>query len=214
MQLVNLQQRTKEWLEWRRTKIMASDSPIIMGVSKFKTMQKLYDEKIRCYEEPSTSYMQRGIDLEPIALSEFEKETGLIMFPAVGVHDELDWMAASFDGMTIEGDAICEIKCPGKKDHNEALLGIIPKKYYPQLQHQIHVAGLDFSFYYSFDGMKGVILEVKRDQEFIEKMLEKEKEFWHCLQTLTQPECKNNSKRKERNNFNYEPPTSIISGTC
>lgn len=187
MQLIKIQQQTKQWLEWRRNKITATDAPVIMGVSPYKNIDKLYEEKVKCYEPIVNPYMQRGKDLEPIALEAFEKETGLIMFPVVGCHDEIDWMAASFDGMTIEADAIVEIKCPGKKDHSEAKLGKVPKKYLPQLQHQIHVAGVEFSYYFSFDGDKGIILEVKRDQVFIEKMIEEEKIFWDCIQTFTPP---------------------------
>lgn len=198
MQIVNIKQRTKEWLEWRSDKITASDAPIIMGVSPYKKIDKLFHEKIRCYDSPSTSYMQRGNDLEPIALEAFEQETGLTMFPMVGVHDEIKWMGASFDGMTIKRDAILEIKCPGEKDHSIALEGKIPPKYMPQLQHQLYVSGLDFAYYYSFDGKRGVIVEVPRDQAFIEIMLEKEKEFWHCLQTFTPP--KTISKTKSNKN--------------
>jgi putative phage-type endonuclease len=197
MKIVNLQQRTREWLQWRRNKIMASDAPIIMGVSPYKKIDKLYDEKIKCYEEPKTNYMQRGIDLEPIALRKFEEETGLIMFPAVGISDEIDWMAASFDGMTIEGDAIVEIKSPKRQDHNMAVLGNVPIHYMPQIQHQIFVSGLDFAYFYSFDGTDGVIIEVKRDQEFIEKMLDEEKAFWHCLQTFTPPQTNVKTRKKK-----------------
>lgn len=207
MHLINLKQRSHEWLKWRKNKITAADSPIILGHSPFKSIERLYEEKIRCYDEPCTYYMQRGIDLEPIALRSFENETGLIMFPAVGIHDEIDWMAASFDGMTIEGDVICEIKCPGKKDHEEAINGNVPKKYYPQLQHQIHVAGIDFSYYFSFDGNKGVIIEVKRDQDFIDKMIEKEFEFWQCLQTFTPPQTQSRTRKRK----DYDT-TALISG--
>lgn len=183
MKIVQLKQRSKEWLQWRRNKIMASDSPIIMGLSKFKTIEELYNEKIKCYESVVNPWMQRGIDLEELALDAFQEATDLVMFPCVGEHKEIDWMAASFDGMTIEGDAIVEIKCPGKKDHDLALEGKVPEKYIPQLQHQMYVAGVNYSYYYSFDGQRGVIVEVPIDQEFIEKMIEKEFEFWQCLQT-------------------------------
>lgn len=183
MKTVRLTQRTKAWLDFRRNHICASDAPIILGMSPFKTIEQLLDEKIRGFEQVQNPFMLRGNNLEPIGLAEFEKETGLTMFPCVAVHDELDWMAASFDGMTIDEDYILEIKCPGKKDHKTALEGKVPDKYIAQLQHQIFVSGLDFSYYYSFDGLKGVILEVKRDQEFIEKMIEKETEFWNILQT-------------------------------
>jgi putative phage-type endonuclease len=197
MKIISLSQRTKEWLQWRRNKVMASDAPIITGHSKFKNIQELYEEKIKCYESVPNAWMQRGIDLEPIALEAFEKETGLIMFPCVGEHEN-GWMAASFDGMTIEGDAIVEIKAPGAKDHHYAEVNkMVPDKYMPQLQHQMHVAGLDKCFYYSFDGEKGIILEVKRDQDFIEKMIAKEFEFWQCLQTLTPPTITPKTRKKK-----------------
>lgn len=191
MKTVNIRQRSKEWLEFRRNHIGASDAPIIMGESQFKTVDKLYHEKIHYCESFPNPYMTRGNELEPIALKEFEKETGLIMFPCVGIHDEIEWMSASFDGMTIEEDVLVEIKCPGKKDHHEALIGIIPKKYKAQLQHQMYVSCVQFMFYYSFDGEKGVILEIKRDEEYIQEMIEKEFEFWKLLQAQ-----RNNYDRK------------------
>lgn len=183
MKIVRLKQRSKEWLQWRRTKIMASDSPSIMGVSPYKTPEQLFHEKTHCYEQNVNPWMQRGVDLEPVALKLFEKESGLLLFPCVGEHEN-GWMAASFDGMTLEEDAIIEIKVPGKKDHQLALEGKIPPKYYPQLQHQLFVCGLSVVFYYSFDGQTGKIIEVKRDDNYIETMIEKEKEFWNILQNF------------------------------
>lgn len=183
MKKIKLKQRSKEWIQWRSERICASDVPIIMGVSPYKTPEKLMDEKLKCYDSVPNQYMQRGIDLESIALKQFEKETGLCLFPCVGEHEN-GWMAASFDGMTLDEDAICEIKCPGKKDHQLALEGVIPPKYIPQLQHQMYVSGLNFSFYYSFDGEKGKVIEVKRDDAYIEKMIEKEIEFLNNLRAF------------------------------
>jgi putative phage-type endonuclease len=151
-----------------------------MGISPFKTYEDLMNEKNHGFEQHVNQYMQRGIDLEPIALKAFESETGLLMFPCVGEHEN-GWMAASFDGMTLEEDVILEIKCAGKKDHQLALDGIIPTKYVPQLQHQLYVCGLSVVFYYSFDGQTGKIIEVKRDDAYIEIMIEKEKQFWESL---------------------------------
>lgn len=185
MRLISLEQGTYEWLTFRRSHVCASDAPIITGVSPYKTINQLLDEKIRYFDKPTTSYMQRGKDLEPLALEKFEEETGLIMFPMVGVHDSIQWMAASFDGVSICRKFIVEIKAPGKKDHTLALQGKVPEKYYPQVQHQICVSDVEFAYYYSFDGEKGVIIEVKRDNEFIEKMLDMEKDFWDTLQSVT-----------------------------
>lgn len=185
MKLCQLTQKTKAWIDFRRRHICASDAPAILGMSPYKNIDDLYKEKTQGFEQITNPYMQRGLDLEPIALEMFEKETGLILFPCVGVHDSNEWMAASFDGVTIDRKYIVEIKCPGKKDHAVALKGKIPKQYIAQLQHQIEVSGLDFSFYYSFDEQSKVIIEVKRDQEFIDIMLAKEKEFWDIIQIYT-----------------------------
>lgn len=181
MKLVNLNQGTKEWLDWRRTMITASDAAIIMGISPYKNIQQLIEEKTKGFETVPNSYMLRGRDLEPLALQAFERETGLILFPTVGTSIQNEWMAASFDGMTIEEDFIVEIKCNGKKNHTLALNGSIPEFHNAQIQHQLFVANLNFSYYYSFDGEKGIILEIKRDNEFIDIMIEKEKEFWHSF---------------------------------
>ena len=74
-----------------------------------------------------------------------------------------------------------EIKCPNKEDHFRALTKNIPAKYFPQCQHQLAVTGLDGMYYFSFDGKDGVIVEVARDQKYIDEMLEKEREFWNMV---------------------------------
>lgn len=190
MKLIALEQGTYEWLTFRRSHVCASDAPAIMGLSPYKTKQQLMDEKLRYYEQHCNPYMQRGKDLEPVALEKFQEETNLIMFPMVGVHDSIDWMAASFDGVSICRKYIVEIKCPGKKDHALAMQGKVPEKYYPQVQHQICVSDVDFAYYYSFDGENGVTIKVERDNEFIEKMVDMEREFWDTLQSVTLEKAK------------------------
>lgn len=182
-----LVQRTDEWLALRKTKITATDACVIMGVNPWKTSYRLLEEKLGYVETgPINERMQRGIDLEPVALDLFNIKTGLEMEPCVVFHPDHDWMMASLDGITkygpnVLGDNIVEIKCAGKVDHGAALKGKVPKKYYPQLQHQLAVTGLDMAHYFSFDGIDGVILEVKRDDEYIEKMIEAEKRFYDIL---------------------------------
>lgn len=184
MKLINLKQNTKEWLDFRRNHVCASDAPIILDVSPYKKIDKLLDEKIKGYELVPNKWMNRGRDLEPLALEMFELQTGFTMFPMVAKHSTIDWMAASFDGVSIDQKHFVEIKCPGKKDHQLALEGKIPPKYIPQLQHQICVIGLDKGYYYSFDGKNGVIIEFVRDEKFIEIMIEKENLFWNHIQAF------------------------------
>lgn len=187
MRLVNVVQGTESWLRFRRSHISASDASSILQCNPYKSILELYEEKVFGFEQDENHFMARGKELEPLALENFEKKTGLIMFPAVVKHDVIDWMMASLDGMTINRDALVEIKCNGKKNHDLALKGKIPRHYEAQIQHQLCCTNLDFAYYYSFDGLDGVIIKVKRDQNFIDILLEKEKEFWHCLQTFTPP---------------------------
>lgn len=188
--LEDLQQGSPEWLSLRKTKITATDASVIMGTSHWKTRIKLYHEKLSNDPPmPPNERMQRGTDLEPVARELFSIQTGIEIKPMVIVKD---WAMASLDGMNVLGTKIVEIKCPGEKDHSIALSGKIPDHYYPQVQHQIYVAGVDMSYYFSFDGIDGVIVEVLRDDKYIAKMLEEEKKFYDCLMTRTQPEPSEN----------------------
>jgi hypothetical protein len=132
--------------------------------------------------------MQRGLQMEEEARQEFERITGIIVFPSVLFHQEHDWMMASLDGIDIEHKHIVEIKCPGPHDHSVAINGMIPDKYYPQLQHQMAVAGVNSAFYFSYDGCTSNVLEIKRNEVYQEELISKEKAFFRCMTTLETPE--------------------------
>lgn len=186
-----MQQRSKEWHEFRRNHIGASDSPVIMGVSPWKDVKQLYIEKTNMPEIPDnlSAAMQRGIDLEPHCLSIFEAETGYLMSPKVLMHPTINFMAASLDGLELDNKCAVEIKCPGKKDHDVAVNNMVPEKYIPQLQHQMEVAGLNKIYYMSYlNDNDYKILEVKKDVEYTKTMLQKEADFWKCVLERTPPE--------------------------
>lgn len=181
-------QQTAEWHEMRQEKIGASDAPIIMGVSPWKTPYQLWEEKVGLSKNnKQTEWMKRGLDLEEEARKVFERETGLIVFPTVMFHKEHEFMMASLDGITIEGKHAVEIKCPGKVDHFKAMSGEIPEKYYPQLQHQLEVTGLDMIYYLSYTKDTWRIIEVQRDQTYIEKLLNEEKKFFKKVKAIEAP---------------------------
>ncbi len=188
--LRDLEQGTAEWLSLRTSKITSTDASIIMGVNHWKTKIHLYHEKLSDNVVNFVNErMKRGTELEPIARELFSIQNGIEMFPRVVVND---WAMASLDGMSECGKYIVEIKCPGEKDHALALQGKIPEHYYPQLQHQLYVTGLQSIFYYSFDGTDGVTLVVKRDDAYIEKMVEEERKFYHCIVNKIPPEPSEN----------------------
>lgn len=184
---VDVEQGSQEWLALRKTKITATDAGVILGKNPWKTKLELYNEKIGGDVKPlyNSDAAQRGTDLEPIARSLFCLTTGQKMTPKVLVKD---WVMASLDGINDYGTCVVEIKCPGEKYHAMAVSGKVPDHYYPQLQHQMYVAEVAEMYYYSFDGVDGVIVAVPRNDEYIEKMLIEERKFYECIMSKTPPE--------------------------
>ena len=184
-----LKQNTAEWLQIRRSKVGASDAPIIMLSSPYATPYQLWQRKLGLIDDQiTTPAMQRGHDLEEKARHELERKTGLLFAPQVKFHKEYTWMMASLDAMDIEGKCIAEIKCPKAEDHSIAKAGKIPDKYFPQLQHQMEVCEVEECYYFSFDGTHGELVKVFRDDKYIKKMIEKEKIFFENMMTFIPPE--------------------------
>ena len=195
MKTIDLEQNTPDWLEFRRNKIGASDAPIILGKSPFKTAHKLYTEKHEANPQIQSEAMKRGHDLEPIARAAFNESAPLFynipdiyVTPLVVQSDAYEWMIASLDGIDIINRILVEIKCPGEKDHRCALNGTIPGHYYAQLQHQMYVTDYDEMCYFSYRDGSYIILTCKRDDEFIKQMIVEEKKFMACLETSTPPQ--------------------------
>lgn len=174
--------------EWRRGGIGASDAPVIMGASPWRTPYELWEEKAlgidRNFDSPA---MKRGRDMEETARQEFERIMNVLVAPDWIQHPENSWMRASLDGIDVDRKIMVEIKCPNKDDHFLATTKKIPEKYVAQCQHQLAVTGLSGMYYFSFDGSKGVIVDVARDQHYIDQMLRQEQEFWDMVLTQTPP---------------------------
>lgn len=197
-----IKQNTPEWLAMRKNKIGASDAPVIMGVSPYETPYQLWEEKLDLAPaKKDLPHLKKGRELEELARLELEKMTGLFFLPEVKLHATLPWMMASLDCIDPEGRHVAEIKCPNEEDHLMALSGKIPEKYFPQKQHQLEVCQLENGYYFSFfpyfdahlqkyiikkDSCALVI--IYRDDAYIKKMIEKEKQFWECLQEFSAPE--------------------------
>lgn len=179
----------QEQVNWRRNGIGSSDAPVVMGISPWTTPYQLWQDKVfgnvERFDNPS---MKRGRDLEETARQEFEKIVGTLVAPDCIVHSKFDWMRASLDGIDADRKVMVEIKCPNQEDHSLALSKKVPEKYWPQVQHQMEVAGLDQMYYFSFDGRNGVLVEVRRDPSYVDKLLESESNFWDLVLKKLPPE--------------------------
>ena len=84
--LINLEQGTPAWLEWRSQGLGASDAPTIMGENPWKRAAELLDEKCGKLKSNSNAKMARGSALEPEARRRFEAKVGLSRVNGVRHH--------------------------------------------------------------------------------------------------------------------------------
>ena len=191
---LKFEQRSPQWHEWRLTRITASEAAIIMGVSPYATPHVLWMRKKGLIPpQPDNPGMARGRALEDEAIALYNAETGNMVAPACIERTEagLEWMAASLDGLDIFGTVLCEAKAPNLQDHELAIQGEIPEKYWPQLQHQLACKpDAEVNHYWSYrpgHDQPTALVEVYRDEAYIAEMIEKEKAFYESLQGDTPP---------------------------
>jgi putative phage-type endonuclease len=182
--IVELQQGTTEWREWRHNGIGASDASTIMGENRFKSAAQLLNEK----RGPAQDYgqnaaMARGTELEPEARRLYIAKTGREVCPVCLKSTRYDWLRASLDGFAINYDAVVEIKCGQSAYRTAAQTGSVPDYYYGQMQHILAVTGLDsLDFWCYWPGCPSILIPVPRNPAYIERLLNRELEFWNLVQ--------------------------------
>jgi putative phage-type endonuclease len=111
MRVIDIVQRSPEWHGWRSAGMSASDAPVVLGVSPFKTRWRLWAEKCGLAFEEDLSgnpYVRRGLEEEDIRRV-YEDRHGVLLLPLCAESDAHPVVRASFDGLTDEGEPV-EIK--------------------------------------------------------------------------------------------------------
>lgn len=122
----NIEQGTEEWHAIRYGKIGGTKADGLF-VKSDNLLLEILSEKVEDFEIDYDSYisaeMQRGTELEPLALERLSKYAG-IEFKRVGwlQCEENELLGISADGISADETATCEIKCPGSKKHTETIL--------------------------------------------------------------------------------------------
>ena len=182
--IVELEQGTNEWREWRHKGIGASDAPAIMGENPFKSARQLLKEKREpARESVQNEAMARGIELEPEARKRYIAKTGRNVRPACLQSTRHDWLRASLDGFAIGQDSVVEIKCGQSVYRKTSEYRSVPGYYYGQMQHILAVTGLDLlDFWCYWPGRSELLLPIERNDAYIERLLDRELEFWKLVQ--------------------------------
>ena len=189
------------WLLARQHGITSTDAPVIVGVSPYKKLYRLYHEKRGAvpFTISETEAMFWGSVLEEPIAQRFARETGATVTNpgryTIQRRPEKPWLISTVDRYItpligdreleefrnavtgLEGPGILELKNAGfymaEKWHDEP-----PLDFQVQVQHQMAVTGLQWGAIAGLlGGNKFVWAIVKRDQTFIDKLLTFEEKF-------------------------------------
>lgn len=181
--VIELQQGTTEWHEWRNNGIGASDAPAIMAENPWKSTDSLMSEKLGTAKRfAGNAATARGTALEPEARKRYELINNVRVEPACLQSARYAWQRASVDGMDLNGSAVVEIKCGESVYKKTAATRQVPYYYVGQLQHILAVTGLPYIDFFCYLPLRPEVhLLVKRDDAYIARLISAEQLFWHQL---------------------------------
>lgn len=121
---------------------------------KTKALQKAVEHFIGRKEDSEflPKDMQRGVDLEPYAFENFKakKELEFLQVETCGFIFDGEHSGSSPDGL-VSDDAVLEIKCPDRDAFFKLVLtGEINKKYFFQIQKQMHDTGRSKCYFFNY----------------------------------------------------------------
>jgi putative phage-type endonuclease len=194
MKAVQLVQGSDEWHEWRKKKLGGSDAPVIFGNSPYRTIRQLFCEKrglpFAGDDEDKSFIFSQGHKTELLIRQQFKELTGVEMVPVCLEHQKIDYMTASLDGFDPKKLGVLEAKFVGQDVLAAARENsMIPDHHYTQMQHQLEVADVDDGHWFGHDGKKtGIVIPIRRDRQYVARLMEKEVAFWDRLQRGAMPD--------------------------
>jgi len=201
-----------EWLEGRKLGIGGSEAAAVLGVSPWVSPLSLYLRKTgQMPEQETTSRMQWGLDLEDAIATYYERETGRVTMkpPSFTIYQSAEhpFMQATIDRF-IEpfdkrGKGVLQIKTGGPGMIDEWIEE--PPIYYQiQIQHEMAVTGTQWgSFAVFFGDYKDLIVDVNRNERFVEILVEQEGKFWDRILNQDPPPVDHSEASKEALHWQY-----------
>lgn len=177
--MINIQQGTKEWHEFRSNGIGSSEIAAIMGKSPFKKPIDVYNEKMGLTTPFISQAMKRGSFYEPEARKAFEGDSHISFAPVCWIHPDCSYIRASLDGYNLSTNAILEIKVPTEENF-ESLCKKIPTHYMIQIQWQMMTCGATTGVFlvYSPELEEFRATVIYPDEKLYAEMKEAAKVFW------------------------------------
>lgn len=188
----------------RKSGIGSSEIAAICGLNKWRAPIDIYMSKLGLIEEqPDNDNMYFGRELEPILIKRYEKETGrkaTILHPddMPCRHDKYEWFMYSPDGLILDepfNPGIIECKTTGssyRDEWGEPGSDEVPQEYLIQCQWLMEGAGAqwaDIAVLFMGARREFRIYRINRDQELIDSLIAKGKDFWenHIIPAIPPP---------------------------
>jgi len=181
--------KRKKFHAERASGIGGSDAPVLCGVARWKTPLQLWAEKVRAMEgdfddeEEENDFLLWGNLMEGPILDQFGKRTGRIITRPKELirHPDINWLIAHLDGKqedpklgigVVEGKNVSRYVSHRWEDE-------APVEVQVQTQHYLAATGLPYATAVGLlGGHQLVWIDIKRNDKFIDALLEVEEKFW------------------------------------
>lgn len=190
MKKIELAQSGPQWHRWRKEGIGGSDACVVAGDVGWMSRQELQHNKLDLLKTEENAPMRTGHQLEPRARKLYELFFGRRMRPSCVEHDTYPWLPASLDGLSEDGQAVLEIKCPSIAAHLKALGGHFPD-YKSQPQHQLLVTEAPLLHFWSYSDDEGLswrdrcaLVEMRPESEYQDWLFRREMKFMEELKEV------------------------------
>lgn len=155
MKILNVIQGSPAWQAARFNHFCASDAPAMMGASSHMTRSELIRRKatgdVPAIDPMTQERFDKGHRAEAAARPIIEKLIGEDLYPTTATDDD-DYLLASFDGVTMDGETGFEHKLFNAELIAEIRAGIVSPMYAWQMEQQILIAGLKRVLFVCSDG--------------------------------------------------------------
>lgn len=201
LRLVNTKDLSRDdWLDVRKKGIGSSDAGTAVGLNPYQSALELWMiktgrdadlPKINPNDESSPMYW--GTLLEPIVAAHYTKRTGnrVRKINAVLQHPDADksWMLANIDREVTGAEDVQILECKTAGEFGAKLWRDgVPDYVVCQVQHQLAVTGKAAAdVCVLICGQEIRIYRIQRDDDLIARLIELERQFWHYVETDTQP---------------------------
>lgn len=191
MKIVQLLQGSPEWAAWRASRFGSSEAAAMLGLSPYTTRSELLRLKHTGLDREFSDWFQRNVldkghAVEAGTRPKIEAQIGDDLYAVVCKGEGR--LAASCDGLDLEGALAWECKQWAEELAAEVAAGRVPDTHMPQCQHILMVTGARRLLFTVSDGADRIVTaEVLPSPEWFQRLRDGWAQFERDLAAYTPP---------------------------